>query len=88
MKTTTTALYRSPVRAEYIEVSLSAFDTEELRKEYSHRLGGTGSIDSHAVVNIDRSALFQLRELLLLRRETEALDAVRDMIRDALGTAL
>ena len=84
MKTITTELYRSPSR----DVSLSAFDTEELRKEYSHRLGGTGSIDSHAVVSIDRTALFQLRNLILLRRETEALDLVRELIRDALGTAL
>ena len=88
MNITTQVQYRSPVRTEYIEVSLSDFDTEELRKEYSHRLGGTGSIDSHAVVSIDRTALLRVRELLLLGRQTEALDAVRDMIRDALGTAL
>ena len=88
MNITTIALYRSPVRTEYIEVSLSDFDTEELRKEYSHRLGGTGSIDSHAVVSIDRTTLLRVRELLLCLRETEALDAMRELIRDALGTAL
>ena len=84
MNTTTQVLYRSPSR----DVSLSAFDTEELRKEYSYRLGGTGCIDSHAVVSIDRTALVRLRELLLLGRDTEAIDAMSDMLRDALGTAL
>ena len=88
MKTIITELYRSPVRAKYTEVPLSDFDTEELRKEYSHRLGGTGCIDSHAVVSIDRTALLRVRELLLCERRIEALDAMRELIRDALGTAL
>ena len=88
MKTTPLIPYRSPSREKYVDISLSDFDTEELRKEYSHRLGGTGSIDSHAVFSIDRTALLRLRELLLCKRETEALDEMRDLIRDALGTAL
>ena len=88
MKTTTFVRYHSPSRERSVDVSLSDFDTEELVKEYSHRFGGAGCIDNHAVVSIDRSALLRLRELLLCERRIEALDAVRDMIRDALGTAL
>ena len=88
MNTTTQVQYRSPVREKYVEVSLSDFDTEELRKEYSHRLGGTGCIDSHAVVSIDRIALVRLRELLLCRQDEAAIKAMCDLIRDALGTAL
>ena len=95
MKATTLVRYRSPSREKYIDVSLSDFDLDEIRKEYEHRRNvgnqseiandGNG-IDETATINA--ADLRRIRALLLCRQDAAALEAMRDLIRDALGTAL
>ena len=95
MKTTTFVRYRSPSRERSVDVSLSDFDLDEIRKEYEHRrnvgpqseLANDGNgIDKTVTINV--ADLRRLRALLLCRQEAAAIEAMRDMIRDALGTAL
>lgn len=81
--------YRSPTRCEservQIEVSLADFSDEELRKECEHRFHG-GAIDLDD--DDTRAELRRIHQLLLCGQTQRAVDAMREVLRDALGTAL
>ena len=95
MKAKTLVRYHSPSREKYVDVSLSDFDLDEIRKEYEHRRhtsvqselanDGNGIAET---VTINATDLRRIRALLLCRQEAAAIEAMRELIRDALGTAI
>lgn len=67
------------------EVDLAEIDTAELVTELEAR---RGTIDEADMAPVKRAELRRIRELLLARREPEAIEAMRTIIADTLGTAI
>lgn len=71
------------------EVDLAEIDTAELVTELEARRGTIDEADmADDMALVERAELRRIRELLLARREPEAIEAMRTIIADTLGTAI
>lgn len=71
------------------EVDLAEIDTAELVTELEARRGTINEADmADDMALVERAELRRIRELLLARREPEAIEAMRTIIADTLGTAI
>lgn len=72
------------------EVDLAEIDTAELVTELEARRGTIDEADmaDDNMALVERAELRRIRELLLARREPEAIEAMRTIIADTLGTAI
>lgn len=72
-----------------VDVDLAEIDTAELVTELEARRGTIDEADmADDMALVERAELRRIRELLLARREPEAIEAMRTIIADTLGTAI